>query len=179
MSATNSKTPVSPLGPLQAVRAKCLWCCNSSAHEVSLCPAKSCPGWSFRFGCKPTDEIIAEQGYTKLHPLEWPMTAAQFYAERYSALKAIKRKCFDCSGASKSEIKNCAFDNCALHRFRQGKNPSRAYSQAERARRAQHLANLKDAGYLVENSVSIAGPRAKCSTVPSPSQRHVRAQNRI
>jgi hypothetical protein len=122
--------PTATLTPLQAVRQKCLWCCNGSAHEVALCDAQACPSWPFRFGRKPTAEIIADQGDTVLRPPE-------------SALHAIKRKCLDCSGASKSEVRNCALKDCALHPFRQGKNPNRTYSPDERARRAQHLAKLK------------------------------------
>ena len=128
-----------------------MWCCNGSAHEVALCPAKACPSWSFRFGHKPTDKIIAEQGDTPLHPLEWRTTAAEFHSAQHSALKAIKRKCFDCSGASKAEVRNCAFTNCALHPFRQGKNPNRAYSPEERARRSEHLATLKKGATRSEN----------------------------
>jgi hypothetical protein len=131
-----------PLTPLQAIRLKCLWCCNGSAHEVAVCPAKACSSWSFRFGHKPSNEIIADQGDTLLHPLEWRMTAAQFHAGWHSALKAIKRKCFDCSSASKSEVRTCALADCALHPFRQGKNPNRIYSREERAKRAEHLAKL-------------------------------------
>jgi len=149
-----------PLTPLQAIRAKCLWCCYGSAHEVSLCPAKACPSWPFRFGNKPGDELIAEQGDTPLHPLEWPMTAAEFQAGRPSPLKAIKSKCLDCSGASKSEVGNCAFNDCALHPFRQGKNPNRTYSPEERARRAEFLASLKTSPSLAENPVSNGDPRA-------------------
>jgi hypothetical protein len=151
------------LTPLQAIRQKCLWCCNGSAHEVSLCPAKACPSWSFRFGHKPTDKIIAEQGDTKLHPLECPMTAAQFHAGRHSALKAIKRKCLDCSGASKAEVRKCTFADCALHAFRQGTNPHRAYSPQERARRAEHLAKVKIPGASLEKPVSIVDPRTQSS----------------
>ena len=85
---------------------------------------------------------IADQGDTRLHPLEWRMTAVQFHAGWHSALKAIKRKCFDCSSASKSEVRTCALADCALHPFRQGKNPNRTYSREERAKRAEHLAKL-------------------------------------
>lgn len=109
------------LTPLEAVRRKCLWCCNGSTHEVALCPARACPSWAFRFGRKPTAEIIADQGNTLLHPLEWRKTAADFHADRHPALHAIKRKCLDCSGASKSEVRNCAFTDCALHPFRQAR----------------------------------------------------------
>jgi hypothetical protein len=132
-----------------------LWCCKGSSQEVALCTAKACPSWSFRFGHKPADGIITEQGNTLLHPLEWRMTAAEFHAKWHSPLKAIKRKCLDCSGASKSGVRNCAFNDCALHAFRQGKNPHRAYSPEERARLAAQLAHVKVPDVLIENLVSI------------------------
>jgi hypothetical protein len=155
-------TVVTALTPLRAIRNKCLSCCNGSTSEVAVCPVTSCSSWAFRFGHKSTDETIADQGDTLLHPLEWPMTAAQFHAGRHSALMAIKRKCFDCSGASKSDVRNCAVADCALHPFRQGKNPNRTYRPEERVRRAEHLAKVKVTGALIEKPVSIADPRAKC-----------------
>jgi hypothetical protein len=135
---------VRAMTPLQAIRKNCLSCCKGSKSEVALCPAKSCSSWPYRFGRKPNDEIIADQGDTLLHPLELQMTAAEFHAgRRPSALMAIKLKCFDCSGASKSDVRNCAFADCALHPFRQGKNPKRTYRPGERVRRAEHLAKVK------------------------------------
>jgi hypothetical protein len=114
-----------------------------------------------------------------LHPLELQMTAAEFHAERHSALMAIKLKCFDCSGASKSEVRNCAFADCALHPFRQGKNPNRTYRPEERVRRAEHLAKVKVTGARSKNPVSIADPQAKClaarptTTAPSAGSKSV------
>jgi hypothetical protein len=173
MSAADVAPPAT-LTPLQAIRHKCLWCCNGSAHEVALCPAKACPSWPFRFGHKPTDEIIAEQGNIRLHPLEWLMTAAEFHAGRPSALQAIKRKCFDCSGASKSEVRNCAFSDCALHPFRQGTNPNRTYNAEERERRANHLATVKNTGASSKKCVSIGNPAASgtgpTSTTADPTE---------
>ena len=174
-----SVLPTAALTPLRAIRNKCLWCCNGSAHEVALCPAKACPSWSFRFGHKPTEEVIAEQRDTPLHPLEWRMTASEFQAARHSALKAIKRKCLDCSGASKAEVRNCAFVDCALHIFRRGTNPNRAHSPEERARRAAHLGNVKAADGLIKKSVSIAPHELNASRLPLPPPRRLRAQNRV
>ena len=115
---------------------------------MALCKDEVCPSWPFRFGRKPTAEMIAAQGDT--------------------ALKAIKRKCLDCSGGAKSEVRNCARTDCALHLFRQGKNPNRAYSPEERARRSQHLAKLKIARALPEKLVSIGDPRTE-----SPGATHI------
>jgi hypothetical protein len=159
----------STLTPLQAIRQKCLWCCEGSTHEVALCPAKACPLWAFRFGHKPSAEIIAEQVETPLYPLEWWMTAAEFHAGRLSPLKTIKRKCLDCSGASKSEVRDCAFNDCALHPFRQGKNPNRTYRPEERARRSEHLARLKIGRAPIEKPVSIGDLRANCPETPPVS----------
>lgn len=39
--------------PLKAIRLKCLDCCCGSAHEVKLCPASSCPLYTFRLGKNP------------------------------------------------------------------------------------------------------------------------------
>ena len=39
--------------PIKAIRAFCVECCGGSAHEVSLCPAKECQLYEFRFGKNP------------------------------------------------------------------------------------------------------------------------------
>lgn len=41
------------LTPLKAMRAKCLYCCAGSAHEVKLCPIPDCPLYPYRFGKTP------------------------------------------------------------------------------------------------------------------------------
>ena len=38
-----------------------------------------------------------------------------------SPLKAIRAKCWDCSGGQWSEVNNCEIDDCALWLFRSGK----------------------------------------------------------
>lgn len=40
-------------------------------------------------------------------------------------LNAIRSKCLDCSGYSKSEVKNCVILDCPLHPYRLGTNPNR------------------------------------------------------
>ena len=42
-----------------------------------------------------------------------------------SALKAIHRKCLDCSSGSRNEVKNCRMERCALYPYRMGHNPHR------------------------------------------------------
>lgn len=40
-------------------------------------------------------------------------------------LKAIRRKCIDCSGFQPSEVRNCEIPECPLFPYRLGKNPNR------------------------------------------------------
>ncbi|MGK9369691.1 hypothetical protein ACSSWA_12375 [Melioribacter sp. Ez-97] len=40
-------------------------------------------------------------------------------------VKAIKKHCFDCSGGSKKEVRECIITDCPLYLYRMGKNPNR------------------------------------------------------
>ncbi len=42
-----------------------------------------------------------------------------------SPLKAIRKKCLDCSCDSAKEVKLCTIPECALYPFRFGHNPNR------------------------------------------------------
>ena len=86
--------------PLLAVRKYCLWCCSGQSSEVSLCPAKSCELYPFRFGRNPDKN-------TKL------------------TLKIIRAKCIECSCYVLKEVRNCFKEDCPLYPFRMGKNPNR------------------------------------------------------
>lgn len=129
---------------LKAVRRHCLWCCNGSAKEVELCPARRCPLWTMRFGKRPDPaEHIDDQ--TQLYPLEVPITLGEFAAKGMSTLQAIRRRCIDCSGGSAIEAGSCSFKECDLHPFRFGRNPNRAGI----GRSAEHMARI---GQLSRNS---------------------------
>lgn len=39
-------------------------------------------------------------------------------------LKAIRAKCLECAGDRKA-VKKCEISNCALNRFKEGRNPAR------------------------------------------------------
>jgi hypothetical protein len=42
-----------------------------------------------------------------------------------SPLKSIRKKCLDCSGDSRKEVKECPILDCPLYPYRFGKNPKR------------------------------------------------------
>jgi hypothetical protein len=102
--------------PLKAVRQHCLDCCNGSANEVGLCPARACPLWTRRLGRQ------LEQGSNPipLHPVEAPTPASM------TTLAAIRRRCLYCSGNSPAEVRSCTHTGCDLWPFRLGHNPNRA-----------------------------------------------------
>jgi len=50
-------------------------------------------------------------------------------------LRAIRAKCFDCSGGQPSEIRSCPIMDCPLYPFRLGKNPF--------SKRKGNIANLR------------------------------------
>ena len=58
-------------------------------------------------------------------------------------LKAIRRKCLDCSGGSKAEVADCLVRQCPLFPFRFGKNPWRPPpSDAQREASRRNVATL-------------------------------------
>lgn len=125
--------------PSKSIRGYCLWCCGNSAYEVSRCPATACSLWAYRFGPAPTADMLEEAGDALMYPVEDGPTVAEFFEKDGTRLKAIKRKCLDCSGGSKSEVRNCWDEVCSLHPFRLGKNPNRAMSPEQREVAAARL----------------------------------------
>jgi hypothetical protein len=102
--------------PLRAVRRHCLSCCDGSFTEVRLCTAKSCPLWPFRHGRRPIAQEKAAVAERPVYPLERSLAGA-------SALRAIRRRCIDCSGNNDAEVRSCAYGPnhsapCSLHAFR-------------------------------------------------------------
>jgi hypothetical protein len=45
--------------------------------------------------------------------------------QHLSPLKAIRKHCLECSGASSKEVSECIITDCPLYIFRFGKNPNR------------------------------------------------------
>jgi hypothetical protein len=83
--------------------------------------------------------MIVEAGNHEMYPLEDGTTVDEFYAHGGTVLKAIKRRCLDCSGYSKSEVRDCRHGTCDLHHFRLGKNPNRKMSPEQAAIAAARL----------------------------------------
>jgi hypothetical protein len=123
--------------PLRAARRHCLSCCGGSANEVRHCPASSCALWPYRFGKRPTAADKATVNDRPVYPIERKLAGA-------SGLRAIRRRCIDCSGNSDPAVRSCAFNDCALHLFRAGTNPFLAPRSDEWKRAgAERLASVK------------------------------------
>jgi hypothetical protein len=122
--------------PLKAARLHCLECCGGSANEVRLCPAASCALWPFRFGRRPNAEEKGVVAGLPTYPLERCMAGA-------SALRAARKRCIDCSGGTDAAVRACTFNDCALHRYRFGKNPNTVRSDEWKLAATERLASLK------------------------------------
>jgi len=145
LDAHETKTKIGHATPLRAVRQHCLMCCNGSANEVRLCPAKGCPLWPFRHGHRPNAEDRAAVADRPLYPLERDLTGGTFQG---SALRAIRLRCIDCSGNSDSEARACKFGPshptpCGLHPFRLNRNPSIRRSAEWKQAAAERLARAR------------------------------------
>jgi len=135
-----------PSRPRRAVQDHCKWCTNGSAHDVRLCASTRCPLWPHRSGRKPAPDDIVEVSALRIYPEEDLLTSAQLFGTSGSVLKAIARRCLDCSGGSKSEVRNCQRVDCDLHHLRLGRNPNRAPSTEQRKIKAARLkANIERA----------------------------------
>ena len=102
--------------PLRAARRHCLACCGGSANEVRHCPAASCALWPYRFGRRASAEEKAAVAGRQIYPIERSLAGS-------SGLKAIRRRCLDCSGGTGAGVRSCAFSCRSLHPFRAGTNP--------------------------------------------------------
>ena len=79
----------------------------------------------------------------KLYPFERPATSGEFHLKGATALKAIRRRCLDCSGGSPIGANGCTASNCDLHPFRRGKNPNFKTSEERRAKLAAALSAMR------------------------------------
>jgi hypothetical protein len=122
--------------PLRAVRLACLECCNGSASEVRQCVATSCPLWTFRFGRRPSTEDRAATAGRQVYPIEKRLTGT-------SGLKAVRRRCLDCSGGTDAAVRSCTVSACPLFEFRFGKNPNIVRSPERKEADARRLALLR------------------------------------
>ena len=123
------------LPPLRAIRVHCLGCAGTS-NEVANCASTRCPLWLFRFGHRPDPSEVSAVADLATCPRELPMT--QDEVTTGSRLKAIRRRCTDCSGGSIAEVRGCKHSDCALHYYRMGKS-IRTMSDQQRAAAADRM----------------------------------------
>lgn len=68
-------------------------------------------------------------------------------------LKAVRRKCLECSGGSHTEVADCLVRQCPLFPFRFGKNPWRPpVSEAQRQASRRNVATLVNAVKITVSS---------------------------
>ena len=120
----------------------CLWCCNGRSVAVSQCTAVSCSLWQYRSGRKPRAGDLARLVDHQVYPLE-DMTAAADFQKTITRTKAIRRKCLDCAGGSRAEVRACPREECPLHALRLGKNPNRGMSAEQRLIAAARLKKVR------------------------------------
>jgi hypothetical protein len=76
----------------------------------------------YRFGRRPAREDVADLAGLSTHPAEQPMPLGDLY--EHTALRATRRRCIDCSGASVKAVTTCNFGPdhatapCSLHAHR-------------------------------------------------------------
>jgi hypothetical protein len=86
-----------------------------------------------------------------VEPGRTPETLRELGHQPEAVLKAVRRKCLDCSGGSHAEVAHCLVCQCPLFPFRFGKNPWRPP-----ASEAQRQASRRNVATLV-NPVKITG----------------------
>jgi len=86
--------------PRRAIREHCLDCCLGSATEVANCTVTECILYSYRNGHRNADQTM-------------------------TPLKAIRAYCLACGEPGNyASVRDCKIENCKLHQFRFGHNPS-------------------------------------------------------
>jgi len=87
--------------PRRAIREHCLDCCLGSATEVANCTATECILYPYRNGHRGVGQTM-------------------------TPLKAIRAYCLACGEPGNyASVRDCKIENCKLHQFRFGHDPSR------------------------------------------------------
>lgn len=84
----------------------------------------------------------------KTHTITWltGQKTESCHASDLTPMKAIRRKCLDCSNGSAKEVKECAITTCPLYPFRLGKRPQyEGTKKPTRSLSAEHLKKLRQA----------------------------------
>jgi hypothetical protein len=67
--------------------------------------------------------IVSEDGYKMIKEHRVLSRDGKLVTVKTKKEKAIKLKCYDCSGFSFDAVKNCNLENCELYDYRLGKKP--------------------------------------------------------
>ena len=64
--------------------------------------------------------------------------------ERLSRSKAIRLKCIDCCGGQSAEVRKCPAVNCALWRYRMGKEENDELKLNRKVKNSEHTDDFED-----------------------------------
>jgi hypothetical protein len=92
---------------------------------------------------------------TPAGPPRTPAALRELGHQPEPVLKAIRRKCLDCSGGSRAEVADCLVRGCPLFPFRLGKNPwRRPASEAQREASRRNAVALANPVKITESSAT-------------------------
>jgi hypothetical protein len=118
---------------------KCKHCGNPSDNGSPSCGQCRDTLWQLGRDLPPDHQVLNLTATSE----EWTPLS------KLNALRAIRRKCLDCSGGSSAEVRQCAIPNCPLYPFRFGKRPrtqQRERSPAQKAADARNAERLRQRG---------------------------------
>ncbi len=72
------------------------------------------------------------------------------YKMKLTPLRAIKKHCLECSGYEKKQVRECVIRDCVLFSYRQGNNPNRKRTNANKN-------GLSTTGFEKEHSLVLRG----------------------
>lgn len=111
--------------PIKSIRVYCVeGCCEGQKKEVRLCPTKDCVFWLYRRGHRPN--IVELMEWYRYHYDKVAIISEDKIRELINTpVKAIRKKCLNCSGWEYKEVRECTENDCPIHPYRMGKRPNR------------------------------------------------------
>lgn len=112
--------------PIKSIRLYCIEICmEGQMTEVRLCHSVGCDLWLYRMGRRPSLVELVEW-FQFRHYKSVIKSGNELRRLINTPVKAIRKKCLNCSGWGFKEVKQCAEDECHIYGYRMGRRPKRA-----------------------------------------------------